>query len=131
MGATPEQMTAEQIKAAVDNLSLGELEEVFDHVLAVQAERKAPHLASDESALLVRINRAFPEELRERLPVLLRKREDGAISDAEYDELTTLTERAEELHAERVGALVELAKLRGVSLPALMDQLGIRFPQNV
>jgi hypothetical protein len=131
MGATPEQMTAEQIKAAVDNLSLGELEEVFDHVLAVQAERKAPHLASEESALLVRINQGFPEELRGRLSVLRRKRENRAISDAEYDELTKLTERAEEFHAECVGALVDLAKLRGISLPALMDQLGIRFPQNV
>src|SRR6516225_8350826 len=108
MGATPGQMTAEQIKAAVDNLSLGELEEVFDHVLAVQAERKAPHLASEESALLVRINQGFPEDLRSRLTVLRRKREDGAISDAEYDELTKLTERVEALHAERVAALVEL-----------------------
>jgi len=39
--------------------------------------------------------------------------------------------RAEELHAERMAAMVELAKLRGVSLPELMNQLGIRFPENV
>jgi len=124
-------MTAEQIKAAVDNLSLGELEEVFDHVLAVQAEQKGPHLPAVESALLVRINRGLPEEFRLRLIILRKKREEGAISDAEYNELTGLNDRAEELHAERVAALVDLAKLRGISLPALMDQLGIRFPQNV
>jgi hypothetical protein len=34
------------------------------------------------------------------------------------------------LHAERLAALADLAKLRGVTLPALMDQLGIRFPDN-
>jgi hypothetical protein len=131
MGASPEQMTPAQIKAAVDNLSLVELEEVFDYVLAVQAERKGPHLPPEESALLVRINQGLPDELRTRLSLLRDKREDGAISDAEYEELTNLTDRSEELHAERMAALAGLAKLRGVSLAALMDQLGIRFPQNV
>jgi hypothetical protein len=42
-----------------------------------------------------------------------------------------LTDRAEELHADRMAALVALAKCRGVSLAALMDQLGIHFPEHV
>jgi|SRR5215467_12577615 len=131
MGATPEQMTAEQIMAAVDNLSLSEIERVFDHLLAVQAERKGPHLPSDEAALIARINEGLPEELRARLLGLRKGREDGSITDADYSELTMLTDRAEELHAGRMAALVDLAKLRGVSLPVLMDHLGIRLPDNV
>jgi hypothetical protein len=125
------QLSTEQIISAVSHLSLPELEQVFDHVLALQAERKAAHLSAAESALLARINQGLPSVLRERLACLRAKREDASITDAEYEELTQLTDRAEELHADRMAALVELATCRGVSLAMLMDQLGIHFPEHV
>jgi hypothetical protein len=37
----------------------------------------------------------------------------------------SLTDQAEELHANCMAALVELAKCRGVSLAELLDKLGI------
>jgi hypothetical protein len=49
-------MTAEQIMAAVDKPSQSEPERVFDHVLAVQAERRGQHLTAEESEQLTRIN---------------------------------------------------------------------------
>lgn len=130
--ATPTgQLSTDQIISAVSHLSLSELEHILDHVLALQAEHKATHLSEMESALLVRINQGLPSELRARLSLLRARREDGTITDAEYEDLTQLTDRAEELHAERMAALVELATLRGVSLSVLMNQLGIRFPDHV
>jgi hypothetical protein len=114
----------------MSHLSLPELEEIFDHLLALQAERKAPHLSASESALMFRINQELPSELRDRIGLLRARFEDGSITDAEGDELTCLTDQAEELHVERMAALSELAKLRGVRLPMLMDQLGIHFPEN-
>lgn len=131
MDTTPGHLSAEQIIAAINNLNLRELERVFDHVLAAQAERRASHLSAKESALLARISEGLPPELRSRLSVLRARREDGSITDGEYEELTGLTDRAEELHAERMTALVELARLRGLSLPALMDQLGLHLPEHV
>jgi len=125
------QLSTEQIISAVSHLSLPELEQVFDHVLALQAERKAAHLSAAESALLTHINQGLPSALRERIACLRAKREDETITDAEYEELTQLTDRVEELHADRMAALVELAKCRGVSLAVLMDQLGIHFPEHV
>ena len=125
------QLSPEQIISAVSHLSLSELEQVFAQVLALQAERKAAHLSAAESALLVRINQGLPSALRERIAILRARREEAAITDAEYEELTRLTDRAEELHADRMAALVALAKLRGVSLPVLMEQLGISFPEHV
>jgi hypothetical protein len=125
------QLSTEQIISAVSRLSLPELEYVFDHVLALQAARKAAHLSAAESALLTRINQGLPSALRERIASLRIKREEESITDIEYEELTGLTDRAEELHADRMAALVELAKFRGVSLAVLMDQLGIHFPENV
>ena len=79
----------------------------------------------------MRINQGLPSELRARLSLLRDRREDGMITDAEYEELTQLTDRAEILHAERMAALVELATLRGVSLSVLTQQLGLHFPDNV
>lgn len=79
----------------------------------------------------MRINAGLPADLVERLAILRNKREDQTISDLEYQELTALADRAEEVHADRLAALVELAKIRGVSLPALLEQLAIHFPGNV
>lgn len=131
MGTPSGRLSAEEIISAVAELSLPEIEEVFDHVIALQAERKAPHLSPAASELLVRINAGLPADLVERRAILRNKREDDTISDVEYQELTALTDVAEEVHADRLAALVELAKLRGVSLPALLDQLDIHFPDNV
>lgn len=130
--ATPSrQLSTEQLLSAVSHLSLPELEQVFELVLSLQAKCKATHVSAAESALLVRINQGLPAALHERMADLRAKREDETITDAEYEELTRLTDQAEELHAERMAALVELAKYRGVSLAVLMDRLGIHFPDNV
>ena len=79
----------------------------------------------------MRINQDLPSEIGERLAVLRTKREDETITDTAYEELTRLTDQAEELHAARMAALVELATLRGLPLPVLMDQLGMHFPEPV
>jgi hypothetical protein len=131
METTAGQLSTEQIISAVSQLSLQELERVFDRVLALQAERKAPRLTEEEPTLIARIKQGLPDDLRARLSFLRVKREDETITDAEYEELTRLTLQAEELHAERMDAMVKLARLRGVSLPTLMDQLNIHFPENV
>ena len=131
MAAPASQLSTEQILSAISALSLPELERVFEHVLALQAERRAAHVSAVEAALLDRINRGLPLELHERIALLRAKREEETITDAEYEELTRLTDRAEELHADRMAALVELAKCRGVTLQVLMEQLGIHFPEHV
>lgn len=123
-------LSTEEIISAVAQLSLLEIEEVFDQVLALQAERKATDLSPAQSALLVRMSEGLPAELAERLAALRAKRDEDTITDAENEELTRLGDQAEELHADRLAALVELAKLRGVSLPVLLDQLGIHFPDD-
>lgn len=123
--------STEQILSAVAQLSLPEIKLVFDRMLTLQAERKASHLSAEESDLLTRINQSQSLQLRARISQLRAKRESDSISDEEYEELTRLTDQTEELHAERMAAMVELAKLRGVSLPALMEQLGIEFPEYV
>jgi hypothetical protein len=50
------------------------------------------------------------------------------LSHSEHEELLTLTDNVEIWQAERVGYLARLAELRGMSLPDLMDDLGIESP---
>ncbi len=123
-------LSTDQILTAVNNLSLPDLEKVFVRVLRLQAERKAPHLPAEEAALLTRSLQGLPPDLRARTNELRAKREDSSITDTEYEELTQLAMRAEEIHAERMEALVKLSQLRGLTLPALLDQLGLRFPEH-
>ena len=131
MEANSIQISTDQIISAVHRLSLSELDRVFDRVLIEKAERKAVHLTSTESDLLSQIYQVLPSHLRERILKLREKRATQQIDEDEYLELTTLTDQAEIAHAKRVAAMVELAKFRGLTLPELMNQLGLHFPENV
>ena len=59
---------------------------------------------------------------------LIEKRDDETITAEGRQELAALTNRLEMLHADRLAALAELAKLRGVTMEEVMSQLGIQFP---
>ncbi len=57
---------------------------------------------------------------------LMDKRRAGNLTPEEYRELLRLTDMAEEIQARRIQDLVELARLRGTSLSALMEELGLK-----
>lgn len=118
------------ILTTVRQMPIAELEQLVDQVIAIRAERVAPHLTADESVLLARINQGLSAEDRARMRALIEKRDDETIAAEEWRELAALTDRLELLHADRLAALAELAKLRGVTLDEVMKQLGIQFPDH-
>jgi hypothetical protein len=122
--------SAEEIIQVVKQLPLPELEQLVDRVIAIRAERRAPHLTGDESELLARINQGLPTEERARLKELISRRDAETITPTEVQELIGTTDRLEKLHAERLAALAELATLRGITLDEVIDQLGIQFPDH-
>jgi hypothetical protein len=85
-------------------------------------------LPTAEADLLQRINAGPGEEVWRRYHALVAKRRAETLSAAEHAELIDLSDRIEEANAQRIGHLVELARLRGVSLPAVMTELGITAP---
>src|SRR5437868_1532955 len=93
--------SAEELIQVVKQLSLPELEQLVDRVIAIRAERRAPHLTGDESELLARINQGLPAEDRARLRELITRRDAETITSAERQELIGMTDRLENLHAER------------------------------
>lgn len=122
--------SAEEIIQVAKQLPLPELEQLVDRVIAIRAERRAPHLTGNESELLARINQGLPTEERARLKELISRRDAETIIPTEVRELIGMTDRLEKLHAERLAALAELATLRGITLDEVINQLGIQFPDH-
>jgi hypothetical protein len=122
------QLSSDELLKAVEQLSLPELEEFASQVIALQAQRKAPSLPQAEADLLLRINRGLSLELQRRYDELVTKRRAETLTSDEYDELLHLTDEIEQFEARRVEYLAQLARLRGTSLTALMESLGIRPP---
>lgn len=107
-------------------LELTELERVAFHVNSLVARRKAPSLPRREAELLQQINDGLPATVRERYKVLHEKLLDETITPEEHQEFGALVDQIEQVDAERLQHLIELAQLRNVSLDTLMEQLGIQ-----
>jgi hypothetical protein len=68
-------------------MPIAELEELVNQVITIRAERVAPHLTADESALMARINTGLPAEDRGRMRALIERRDDETIITEEWQKL--------------------------------------------
>jgi hypothetical protein len=66
-----------------------------------------------------------PDEAR-RYQELMDRRRACTLTPEEHGELLQLTDTAEAVQAERVRHLTELARLRGISLRTLIEELGLQ-----
>ena len=125
------ELSTDKLLEAVKQLSLRELDSFIEQVLAFQAERKAPALPAEETALLMKINNGLPAKVQQRYRKLIKLRQEERLTPDEYEELLRLTDEVEQKQVERLEALSELARLRGKSLRELMVALGIKPPAVV
>jgi hypothetical protein len=82
-------------------------------------------LAPAEAELVLKVNLGLPDQVWARYHELLAKRRAETLAPAEQAELVAISDQIEEANARRMAHLVELARLRGVTLDSLMLQLGI------
>ena len=87
-------------------------------------EPKAPRLSKKATELFL-INQALPADQQKRIEELTEKMEFESITDAEQAELLQLTDAMEGAQVKRLKAVVELAKVRNVSLDEMLRQLGV------
>lgn len=129
MSTIPIEISTEQLLQAVERLPANELDAFVARVNALRARQGSPRLSQDETTLLLAINRSplLPEQ-QARFDALVSKRQDVTISSEELHELIQLTDVIEQRDVERLEALRDLARLRGTTVPALMDALGIKAP---
>ena len=79
-----------------------------------------------ESVLLWRIRTVAPEDETRELHRLLRRQKSGSLTGLEQERLLELIEAREQHAAQRLEDLGALARLRGMPVRELMNQLGIR-----
>ena len=87
---------------------------------------EALHLTEKESDLLQKINIGLPEETWQHYHKLIAKRRCETLTPDEQTTLIEISDRIEQLNVTRIQYLAELARLRKVKLPVLMQQLGVR-----
>jgi hypothetical protein len=128
MTTIPIEVSTEQLLRAVDRLPQHELETFVAQVVALRAQRAAPHLTQGETALLLQINAGLPADMQHRFDALVAKRQTETITPDELHELIRITDQIEQRDTQRLAALIDLAQLRQTTVLALMNALGIQPP---
>ena len=123
------QIETEQLLHAALQLSPRELDQLLARLQALRGHTKVPRLSLPEAELLRRINQSIPAQLQQRHDALRRKRRRHKLTRAEQQELLSLSQQMEQLDVERLQLLAELAQIRQLTLPALMQQLGLNPPE--
>lgn len=116
----------DEVLNGVAQLKSNELEQFAERVITLRAQHRAPSLPEDEARLLQQINAGLPPELWQRYEELNARLHEETITPEEHAELLELIDKIELADAERMRHLLELARLRNVSVETLMDQLELR-----
>lgn len=123
------QIETEQLMTAALQLPPLELDQLLARLQAVRGKRKSSSLSLPEAQLMRQINQGAPVEIQQRYDTLKRKRRRQKLTRAEQQELLSLSKQLEQLDVERLRLIAELAQIRRVSLPELMQQLGLEPPE--
>jgi hypothetical protein len=109
-GATPEEVAARALEAQFGTASV---------------RVKMPRLSKRETELFRIINDGFPEEFWTRYKELRAEFDARTIGEADRQELIGMTSQVDAMNVRRMESLSELAQIRGTTLPAIMQKLGI------
>jgi hypothetical protein len=120
------QLTTQQLMDAIRQLDGSELESLTRQIMQRLAQSKAEDNFQREMELLNIIYAKKSAAFRRRFDRLKAKQRAFQLSPDEHNELLRLIEEVQAADVRYVEALAELARLRGVSLPELMEQLEIK-----
>ena len=110
----------------LDNRSL----DIFiDSIVSLRVRREISNKQKEEALLLEKINKGLSLKQVERFKILDQKRFDEVLTNEEYQELSVLVEKIENLNVRRLKHLIALSKLRDVSVRELVKQLNLS-PNN-
>jgi DNA-directed RNA polymerase subunit F len=90
--------------------------------------QKLDHIPTTENILLQKIAETLPTTIQQRYNELRAKLQAETLTPEEHQELLDLINIVEQFDADRLQHLVDLANLRQISLPELLNQLKISPP---
>ncbi len=116
----------QQLLGNFSDLPLKDLELFLKELNSIVAKKRITDLQKREKLLLRKINESIlNEKLLERYIDLQTKMELETLTDLEHQELLCLVEKDEKIRNKRFQNLIELSQLRSISLPELMQKLGL------
>lgn len=125
-------MDAQTLLKDVAQMPLLEMERFVQAVNGLIVQKRTTDKSYRERFLLRKINEtALGLEKMLRYQLLVQKLEAETITDAEYAEFMELADKEEKIRYERLTYLVELAQLRAITLPQLMENMGLNRPAHV
>jgi len=107
-------------------LNVIELDQVMQEILTLRRKKLPTVLSQNETELLRKINTGAPTVIQKRYDFLVKKRNNETVNEAEYQELLELTAYMENMGVKRLEFLLELAKLRNISLDEVIEQLQLK-----
>jgi hypothetical protein len=119
-------MSIDELIKAANQLDETDLDLLLHQVVFLRASRKTPVLPEARAQFLLKINQGIPADLLIQYQALRKKRNAETLTDSEHTNLIQLSNRIEQIGAQRLEALAGLAQLRQVSLLDLMETLGIQ-----
>jgi hypothetical protein len=121
------EMNAQSLLMTVAQLPLNELEQFIQELNRLLTRKKSEEIAQKDKILISKINQtALSLPKIERCNTLILQMEFATLTEAEHQELMLLVEEEEKLRVERVQYLIELAQWRKITLPQLMENLGLK-----
>ncbi len=119
-------ISVDSMVGVLGQLSDPDLQRLSEEVFLARASRRVPSLPTEESELFERINHSLTPPQWARFDLLSKKQAGQTLPPSEQQELSQICEQQELIAADRLSALAELARRRGVTLELMMDQLGIK-----
>ena len=86
---------------------------------------KPKSVTAKEAQLLKQINRSLSPVDWQTYHQWVAKRKAETLSEADHQHLILMSDQIEQFNAKRIRYVAQLAKLQGVSLPAMMKKLGL------
>jgi hypothetical protein len=108
-------------------MTIRELESFVTELNGLITRKKTKSKVRQEKRLLAKINQSvLTLAQRQRYQILSEQLALEVIQPTEYAELSLLANEDEALRNERVKSMIELAQLKAISLPQLMQELGLK-----
>ncbi len=126
MGTTTHTQKLDKIYQSLSILNVVELDQVMQEIISLRRKKLPSVLSQNETELLKKINTVAPSVIQKRYNSIIGKKNQEALSELDYQELIELTTYMENLNNKRLENLLELAKLKNISLDEMIEQLQIK-----
>ncbi|HFA48920.1 MAG TPA: hypothetical protein ENJ95_07885 [Bacteroidetes bacterium] len=107
-------------------LSEADFEDFFSKIMTLRKTSSAGKLSLKELSILQEINAGLPREKQMRFDLLIAKRDTDTISKKEMQELLELTKEVELYDLKRLQLISELANIRKLGLPEIVEVFNIK-----